>query len=73
MASKFIIFAAALAYANAGFLGAPAVSTYSAGPVVSAYSAAPVVSYASPVSKSVTSTYTSMDHQLYLPMRHMLQ
>ncbi|CAH0552994.1 unnamed protein product [Brassicogethes aeneus] len=43
MAFKFVIFAAALAYTNAGFLSAPAVATYSATPAVH-YSAAPAVS-----------------------------
>ncbi|KAG5874900.1 hypothetical protein JTB14_005267 [Gonioctena quinquepunctata] len=59
MASKFIILAAALAYAKAELTGTPAVATYSAGPVLSAYSASPVLSYGAPVSKSVTNTYTS--------------
>ncbi|RZC27704.1 Cuticle 3 domain containing protein [Asbolus verrucosus] len=50
---RFVVFAAALAYANAGLLGAPAVAAYSAAPAVSsAYisQAAPVaVAHAAPL------------------------
>ncbi|XP_049820660.1 larval/pupal cuticle protein H1C-like [Aethina tumida] len=44
MAFKFVVFAAALAYANAGLLSAPAVATYAAAPAVAHYSSAPAVS-----------------------------
>ncbi|KAJ8926146.1 hypothetical protein NQ314_021514 [Rhamnusium bicolor] len=66
--SDFVIFAAALAYVNAGFLGAPAVATYSAAPAVSSsyfqQAAAPVaVAHAAPV----VSTYATAPVAIHAP------